>query len=196
MLRSRVFSAALRQTPLRSSRLRTPSSLLTPTSLFRYNRPPTRQISSPTFIARPCRLRTRPSLIRQCRSIRHNSSKTTHPVTQEHVSKPAQSVSDRFKELSRKYGWAAVGVYLGLSVLDFPFCFLAVRLVGPDRIGEVEHAIVHGFWDIVGLVVPSMKPESKASVEAVEAEARESYSVEVEGHKIKEDASMTHCTQV
>jgi hypothetical protein len=98
--------------------------------------------------------------------------------------------------LSRKYGWAAVGVYLGLSVLDFPFCFLAVRLVGPDRIGEVEHAIVHGFWDIVGLVVPSMKPESKASVEAVEAEARESYSVEVEGHKIKEDASMTHCTQV
>jgi len=44
--------------------------------------------------------------------------------------------------LSREYGWTAVGVYLGLSVLDFPFCFLLVRTVGTDRIAEAEHYIV------------------------------------------------------
>lgn len=48
----------------------------------------------------------------------------------------APSLSARLKKLSREYGWSAVGVYLGLSVLDFPFCFLLVRTVGTDRIGE------------------------------------------------------------
>lgn len=73
------------------------------------------------------------------------------------------SASQRFKELSRKYGWAAVGVYLGLSALDFPFCFLAVRMLGPERVGEAEHYIVNGFWTIVGKVVPSMSPEVESA---------------------------------
>jgi N-terminal acetyltransferase 2 len=30
-------------------------------------------------------------------------------------------------------------VYLALSVLDFPFCFLLVRIVGTDRIGMPHH---------------------------------------------------------
>ncbi|KYK60364.1 hypothetical protein DCS_01501 [Drechmeria coniospora] len=45
------------------------------------------------------------------------------------------SLRDRLKKLSREYGWSAVGVYLALSVLDFPFCFLLVRVVGTDKIG-------------------------------------------------------------
>lgn len=45
------------------------------------------------------------------------------------------SLSGRFKKLSREYGWSAVGVYFALSVLDFPFCFLLVRIVGTERIG-------------------------------------------------------------
>ncbi|KAL6856477.1 hypothetical protein J3F83DRAFT_752677 [Trichoderma novae-zelandiae] len=52
------------------------------------------------------------------------------------------SLSGRFKKLSREYGWSAVGVYFALSVLDFPFCFLLVRIVGTDRIGQVEHYVV------------------------------------------------------
>lgn len=47
------------------------------------------------------------------------------------------SLSARLKKLSREYGWAAVGVYLGLSVLDFPFCFLLVRVVGTEKIGQI-----------------------------------------------------------
>ena len=46
------------------------------------------------------------------------------------------------KKLSREYGWSALGVYLALSALDFPFCYLLVRTLGTDRIGEWEHAIV------------------------------------------------------
>lgn len=49
--------------------------------------------------------------------------------------KEPSGLSARLKKLSREYGWAAVGVYLGLSVLDFPFCFLLVRVVGTDKIG-------------------------------------------------------------
>jgi N-terminal acetyltransferase 2 len=48
------------------------------------------------------------------------------------------TLSARMKKLSREYGWAAVGVYFALSVLDFPFCFLAVRMIGVDKIGETE----------------------------------------------------------
>jgi hypothetical protein len=46
------------------------------------------------------------------------------------------------RKLSREYGWSALGVYLLLSALDFPFCFLAVRTLGTDRIGRWEHIIL------------------------------------------------------
>lgn len=52
------------------------------------------------------------------------------------------SIGQRLKKLSREYGWAAVYVYFGLSLLDFPFCFLAVTLIGADRVGHYEHIVV------------------------------------------------------
>lgn len=42
------------------------------------------------------------------------------------------------KKLSREYGWSALGVYLTLSALDFPFCYLLVKYLGTERIGEFE----------------------------------------------------------
>jgi N-terminal acetyltransferase 2 len=53
-----------------------------------------------------------------------------------------QTLSARLKYLSREYGYSAVAVYFGLSALDFPFCFLAVRYFGADRIGAVEDVVV------------------------------------------------------
>lgn len=41
--------------------------------------------------------------------------------------------------MSKEYGWTAVGVYLALSALDFPFCFLFVRMVGTEQIGKCIH---------------------------------------------------------
>lgn len=42
-----------------------------------------------------------------------------------------------------------MGVYLGLTVLDFPFCFLLVRSVGTDRIGEIEHFVVSNISKVI-----------------------------------------------
>ena len=123
------------------------------------------------------------------RNLRRASDKSTPSATRERVTEKAQGLSARFRELSRKYGWSAVGVYFGLSVLDFPFCFLAVQLVGPERIGEVEHAIVDGFWHLVAIAMPSMKPDGRVAVEEVEAEIREAGVPDGNGHKHKEAAS-------
>lgn len=52
-----------------------------------------------------------------------------------------QSLGAKLKRLSKEYGWAAVGVYFGLSVLDFPFCFLLVRTVGAETIGGISPSL-------------------------------------------------------
>lgn len=46
------------------------------------------------------------------------------------------SMGQRFRKLSKEYGKAAVVVYFALSILDYPFFFLLVRLVGTERVGE------------------------------------------------------------
>ncbi|GAB7345437.1 hypothetical protein MBLNU457_3770t1 [Dothideomycetes sp. NU457] len=108
---------------------------------------------------------------------RHNSSKSSEPspnVTPNLGSpQPATTLSARLKQLSREYGWTALGVYLGLSAIDFPFCYLAVRLLGTERIGYAEHVVVTGFWSLVGLVVPSMKPSERQLAGETEAQVRE-----------------------
>lgn len=76
---------------------------------------------------------------------------------------PSLSLTQRFRKLSREYGWSALGVYLTLSALDFPFCFLAVRWLGTDRIGHWEHAILEWVWKVV--------PNPFQAREAVEAGA-------------------------
>ncbi|EME84294.1 uncharacterized protein MYCFIDRAFT_111645, partial [Pseudocercospora fijiensis CIRAD86] len=85
--------------------------------------------------------------------------------------KAKRTLSDRMKDMSRKYGWTVTGIYLGLSVLDFPFCFLAVRWFGTERIAGVEHAIVDGFWGLVEKVIPSLTERrlQKQAAEAAEA---------------------------
>jgi hypothetical protein len=64
------------------------------------------------------------------------------------------SLSQRLKKLSREYGWSALGVYLALSALDFPFCFAAVRLLGVERIGYYEHVVVSFVKDRLKSVWP------------------------------------------
>ncbi|KAF7892388.1 uncharacterized protein EAF01_010468 [Botrytis porri] len=59
------------------------------------------------------------------------------------------SLSGRMKKLSREYGWSVVGVYIFLSAADFPFCYLLVRTLGTDRIGEWEHTITSSVKSII-----------------------------------------------
>jgi hypothetical protein len=85
-------------------------------------------------------LKPRASPMRSTRRNFHNTSRrrdTKHSIKESSTKEAEpQGLSGRLKKLSREYGWTAVGVYLSLSVLDFPFCFLLVRIVGTDKIGE------------------------------------------------------------
>lgn len=90
------------------------------------------------------------------------------------------------RKLSREYGWSALGVYLLLSALDFPFCFLAVRWLGTDRIGRVEHIVVNWFWKIVPYPFPSQQEVeiegAGKMMEGYATSAREGNEVEPVGY--------------
>ncbi|KAL8841069.1 MAG: hypothetical protein Q9170_001094 [Blastenia crenularia] len=75
---------------------------------------------------------------------------------------PSLSLSQRLRKLSREYGWSALGVYLLLSALDFPFCFLAVRWIGTETIGRWESVIVDQFWRVFDLLPISSRSEAQA----------------------------------
>ena len=97
-------------------------------------RPAKRSYSSFTTSASPFRSRIKfPRGSRRFRRFESTSSA---------VNEANLSLSQRLRKLSREYGWSALGVYLALSALDFPFCFLAVRTLGTDRIGRWEHAVL------------------------------------------------------
>lgn len=122
----------------------------------------------------------RSAFARRFRALRFNSNKPngSHHDPTPHLGspEPAQSLSQKLRALSKEYGWAALGVYLALSALDFPVCFLAVRLLGTDRIGHYEEVIKDGFWNLVRLVVPNAgttSVEKSALEETAEATLRE-----------------------
>lgn len=83
------------------------------------------------------------------------------------------SLSQRLKKLSREYGWAALGVYLGLSALDFPFCFAAVRLLGVERIGYYEHVVIGFVKDKLKTVWPQTESPEIEDGQGQLAEAEE-----------------------
>ena len=58
-------------------------------------------------------------------------------------------------------------MYLLLSALDFPFCFLAVRWLGTERVGHWEHLILKWFWSVVPHPLPSAEGAQKAELETV-----------------------------
>jgi hypothetical protein len=129
----------------------------------------------------------RTALSRQLRSSRFKSDKTAprtpNPTPHLGSPEPALSLSQRFRKLSREYGWLALWVYLGLSVLDFPFCFLLVRTLGVERIGHYEHVIVDSIKSALRIPFPSMWKEAEAMGVALpdgiaEATAREGGEVD------------------
>ena len=69
------------------------------------------------------------------------------------------------KKLSREYGWTVLGVYAALTVADLPFCFLAVKYIGAERVAHAEHVVVGGAKDLLGRFFPNLfKKESEEQV--------------------------------
>ncbi|KAH8693123.1 putative peptide alpha-N-acetyltransferase Nat2 [Talaromyces proteolyticus] len=94
---------------------------------------------------------------------------------------PPQSLSQRLKNLSREYGWSAVGVYLALSVLDFPFCFATVRLLGVERIGHFEHVVMERVKGAFGNLWPLKKDSDDTAVGT-----RDDLNEEIDDHGVIE----------
>ncbi|CBX92272.1 hypothetical protein IAQ61_000451 [Plenodomus lingam] len=167
-----------------ASRPSTPSlrNFFTSTQLLTRSR--VRHPRLPHIALLPLRLQCS-ALARRFRSIRWKSdkSRSNHVDPTPHLGspEPALSISQRLKQLSKEYGWTAVGVYLGLSAIDFPVCFLAVQLLGTERIGHYEDLVKNAFWSVVRLAFPNAgrkTPEEIAAKEAekaAEASAREGY---------------------
>jgi len=91
---------------------------------------------------------------------------------------------------------------MGLTALDFPFCFLAVKMIGTDTVGHWEHVIV-GYvkgwlqWPITGTAQESIgeavdKVEEAVGVQEgkrVLEESNEAYEIEDHGYKEAEEAN-------
>jgi len=144
-------------------------------------------------------LRTRltqylPPLLRRLRNRRqYASTKPTETIYNPTPSLGSPSapltLSQRMKKLSREYGWSALGVYLLLSALDFPFCFLAVRLLGTDRIGRWEHNLVEGVKSVVRFVAPQLLESKGVVAAAAQGEEALGWGVEEAEERNKSNAS-------
>ncbi|KAK3069187.1 DUF1279 super [Teratosphaeriaceae sp. CCFEE 6253] len=95
----------------------------------------------------------------RARGTRSNASSAPRqpPSPHELAGQPPPKQESKFKQLSRKYGWVALGVYLGLTALDFPFCFLAVRWLGTERIFAAEEWLLDGFWTAAEKAAPGSR---------------------------------------
>ncbi|CAK7269208.1 DUF1279 super [Sporothrix epigloea] len=111
----------------------------------------------------------------------------------------SMSLKQRIKKLSREYGWTAVGVYFGLSLLDFPFCFLLVRTVGTDRIAAAEDFVVNHVkaaipesikerWHKYRAALKQAKREN--GTEVAEAPEDDSWGVKVAEERNNHEASL------
>lgn len=120
----------------------------------------------------------RPS-IRQLWTRRRFTSRTRLRDSVPHITEPplaaSRSLTQRLRDLSREYGWTAVGVYFTLSALDFPFCFLAVRWIGTDKIAALEHSVVEWVKRASPIQIPEKyrfwkKPKVEVEIGQVEEE--------------------------
>lgn len=60
------------------------------------------------------------------------------------VTKAAQNKKPSdLKSLIKEYGWSALGVYLGLSCVDLPLCFVAVHSLGEETIKVYLNRVKH-----------------------------------------------------
>jgi N-terminal acetyltransferase 2 len=85
------------------------------------------------------------------------ATETSSPT--ESAEDPRLPVTQRLKILFKKYRWPALGIYLGLSFVDFGVAFLAVRAFGTERIGRYERIIIKKVEDTFGYKTKGTAPE-------------------------------------
>ncbi|KAL4896317.1 hypothetical protein BDV59DRAFT_199515 [Aspergillus ambiguus] len=166
----------LLQTPmLRSTRLPQPSNS------FILRRPFSRASTSHPHPAQPWRLHSAQNPFRGAQTRFFQTSGPRRAAAQ------PTSLSARLKMLSREYGWSALGVYLLLSAMDFPFCFAAVHFLGADRIGHYEQIVVDSFKAAAGTVFPGMQEQQALEAAAASGQVQEAAEAAAEEQQKKKN---------
>ena len=88
------------------------------------------------------------------------------------------SAYGRFKRLSKKYGWWAVGVYLALTVVDFSLTLGVVHSVGAERIEPVVHSLMHQYRVIRYGEEEAVKLDKEAREKEADDKAKEKVALE------------------
>ncbi|KAF3388301.1 hypothetical protein F1880_003519 [Penicillium rolfsii] len=187
----------LQQSTLRATRLQTSSSQINRRALLNGQGNTAFSRSRRSFNSAATRFttgaRARPSQTpRTLHTPRRSTRRANSTNTQSNPNpSPKQngggSLSQRLRTLSREYGWAALGVYLGLSALDFPICFVAVRFIGVERIGYWEHVVVSSVKDAFKSVWPQGE---SGSVEGGDGEGALAKAKADEEERSMEEASI------
>lgn len=104
------------------------------------------------------------------------------PRTFKHVNsissggKPQQQ-STGIRLLISKYGYSAIGIYFGLSVIDMGITFLMVHSLGQDKILELEHGVKDYFgWSTEESKTASSPSEGRIHNNEKVAESKENNS--------------------
>lgn len=157
-----IERAVWRRTIFSGSRQSTPPQAALRIAQYSASRPTTANILS----------RFRKPSPRTTRRPFHRTSRLrdANPAPKDTPAQEPQGITARLRKLSREYGWAALGVYLGLTVLDFPFCFLLVRSVGTDRIGAIEHYVVSHVSKVIPQSVRDWWHEYRGALKDAEKE--------------------------
>ncbi|RXK38450.1 hypothetical protein M231_04215 [Tremella mesenterica] len=115
-----------------------------------------------------------------------NSNPDSEADTESHSSSesdPTQSAYVKFKNLTKKYGIWAIGMYFLLSGLEFPFTFLAVHLVGAERLQPIVDWATGIYHDFMGSSQSEIKDEEKSDVRDEDGNEGKGEN----GEKIKEE---------
>ncbi|CAD6574911.1 MAG: hypothetical protein TREMPRED_001249 [Tremellales sp. Tagirdzhanova-0007] len=87
----------------------------------------------------------------------------------------------KFKLLTKRYGWWALGMYLVLSLIDFSLVLVAVHTLGADRFESLASSILHQYRNA------RHGPDQTAQLEAED----ERKKIERERKLSEEETSMT-----
>jgi len=156
-----IFNVSSRRILVKSSPLRLRPDLLS-------SRPYTKASHVRPKASQPWHITYRQHLLRRFRNLRfHHTKPNGSNPTQQLGSPEPQGLKAKLSKLIKDYGWIALGVYLTLSALDLPLCFLAVRLAGPERVGQIEHSVLEGLKTVLAPVWRMIEPVAEPIAEPI-----------------------------
>lgn len=80
---------------------------------------------------------------------------TSPPPPSSPTAEAPKTLTGRLKLLIKTHGWYALGVYAGISVLDFSLAFAAIYLLGADQVSAVTNRLKDTLTETVGWPAPS-----------------------------------------